>query len=271
MRGRKKLNLRDAAIFVLFLVLFFMAFPLLFMSISDVANGVSFWEAFSDNTLNGLLIDWIVIIAMFVGFLLAGKGKKNLYMTFGMNKRAFYEMTMKENCIRASCFAIIRTGYLFVLRDKYDRYNMMDGYGSIIGTAVCLLISGFMIYMILVMSKDILDSLHVSKMIKQIREEGLTRPRKYLKRSADTFIFIHVILSWLLCFVCITMQPLNFDLLDILLVRIGVRLDWMFLYSTYVALRERGHLFTLLLMLLCFVLTWRIYRKENLKKQDWIE
>ena len=46
MRGRKKLNLRDAAIFVLFLVLFFMAFPLLFMSISDVANGVSFGRHF---------------------------------------------------------------------------------------------------------------------------------------------------------------------------------------------------------------------------------
>ena len=66
MRGRKKMNLRDVAIFVLFLVLFFMIFPPIFLSISDVSHGMSLWDSLNETTLDGLLLDWAVIIGIFV-------------------------------------------------------------------------------------------------------------------------------------------------------------------------------------------------------------
>ncbi|MBR6402890.1 MAG: hypothetical protein IKS48_05855 [Eubacterium sp.] len=266
MRGRKKMNLRDVAIFVLFLVLFFMIFPPIFLSISDVSHGMSLWDSLNETTLDGLLLDWAVIIGIFVKCLLEGKGKKkNLYMTFGMNKRAYYKLTMKENSIKACIFAVVRMMYLFLICQFLDYRGFFDDYLDLI---VYLPLSGYMIYMIIAMSKDVLDSIYVSEKIRLIREEGLTKTHKAVKRSAEKIVFMHVIISWIMCF---AMHPdINDFIYDITEV-FKFRIDWFWTHGSYGMYRVRGGIYHMALLSICFVITWLLYRKENLKKQDWIE
>ena len=125
MRGSRKLNLRDAAVFVLFLTIFFMVFPPLLFSADAAVAGASFYESMIGYTFHGVLIDWSVLTAVFISFLIEGRAKKKkLFMTFGFNQKSYYKQAFRKNTIKGIFFAVIRTIYLFVFSGNLSTDTM---------------------------------------------------------------------------------------------------------------------------------------------------
>ena len=116
MRANKKLNLRDAAIFVLFLTVFFMICPPTIIAISDAKTDYSsVYESLIGSTFHGMIIDWAVITSIFISFLIEGRAKKKkLFMTFGFNQKSYYKQSLRKNTLKGIIFAVIRTIYLFI-------------------------------------------------------------------------------------------------------------------------------------------------------------
>lgn len=241
MRKNKKLNLKDAAIFVLFIILFLMVFFPLFASVYGVTQASSFLEELELNSVKGIWIDWAVITGIFTKLILDGRKKKNLYMTFGFSRKKYYRDTFRSNSIKALVFSFIRTIYLFVLSgsfikaiayennqaeielanrtlkwmeehpDKnveFSSYEMPKYMQSlhfvydsdkVIVPILYLFISSFIIYMMLVMSKDILNYNKESKKRTQINE-NISPIRSGINRVTHYIVFTHVILTWLLCY-----------------------------------------------------------------------
>ncbi|MCR5105821.1 MAG: hypothetical protein K6B68_15420 [Eubacterium sp.] len=252
MRGSRKLNLRDAAVFVLFLTIFFMVFPPLLFSADAAVAGASFYESMIGDTFHGVLIDWAVLTAVFITFLIEGRAKKKkLFMTFGFNQKSYYKQAFKQNTIKGIIFAVIRTIYLFIFSgnlyncisykdnqkeidwtlgfiervkadpDEYDYItensdllkipeyvksaHLVYDTDKVVVPILFLLVSSFMIYMILVMTKDIRDVREMAKKNEIAEGAELTGKKKVLRGIGNGAVSVHVILTWILCFM---MTPL---------------------------------------------------------------
>ena len=253
MRANKKLNLRDAAIFVLFLTVFFMICPPTIIAISDAKTDYSsVYESLIGSTFHGMLIDWAVITSIFISFLIEGRAKKKkLFMTFGFNQKSYYKQSLRKNTLKGIIFAVIRTIYLFIFSGNlYNCISYKDNqeeidrnlefikeikanpeeYGyipedsewlkvpeyvksahlvydtdKVVVPILYLLLSSFMIYMILVMTKDIRDVREMTKKNNMAEEADLTVKKKLLRGLGNGAVSTHIILAWLLCFM---MTPL---------------------------------------------------------------
>lgn len=331
MQNTKKLDLKDAAIFVLFLLMFSMILPFFLGAFNSVKYGLSFYDELMELSLHGVLFDWAVIIAIFIGFLMEGRAKKKrLFMTFGLNRKTYYKNMIRENLIKAFGFAVIRTLYLFIMSGYLktmisynDNQREIDYYETLFRLSsenpsrflisesdipqyvksahfvydtdmihvpiLYIFLSGFIIYMILMMSKDILDYISVSnkKYAAYDSEIGL---KKCLRKSiGNKLIFVYVIITWLLCFgiyplmyisrIWIIGDRSNYDygIVDkngwsVAGVRAGENpLDITLPNGVHIGYGTMFQLYCILIFIAVYVITRIIYRNISIKKEDWID